>query len=109
MSKSSSSLSGGSFTTSTDLLDSSDETGIVERREQRRTKEVWEDGGKSPRSTKQAQKSALSPRKSVKTFINSSNTRVKSSKKLAIGSSAGTVCRVAVPTSQASVDEKFEE
>ena len=105
MSKSSSSLSGGSLTTSTDLLDSSDETGIVERR----AKKVGEDGDRSPRSTKQAQKSPLSPQKSVKTFINSSNTRVRSSKKLAMGSSAGTVCRVAVPTSQASVDEKFEE
>ena len=109
MSKSSSSLSGGSFTTSTDLLDSSDETGIIEREVQRRRKDVREDTDRSPRSMKQTQKNTLSPKKSVKTFINSSNTRVKSSKKLAMGSSAGTVCRVAVPSSAASVDEKFEE
>ena len=100
-------MSGGYFTTSTDLLDSSDETGIIEREVQRRTKDVREDTDRSPRSMKQTQKNTLSPKKSVKTFINSSNTRVKSSKKLVMGSSAGTVCRVAVPTSQASVDEKF--
>ena len=109
MSKSSSSLSGGSNTTSFDLLDSSDETGIIEKEVQRKTKGVLEDGDKSPRSLKQAQKSPFTPKKSPKTYINSSNTRVKSSKKLAMGSSAGTVCRVAVPTSAASVDEKFEE
>ena len=114
MSKSSSSsLSRGSIATSTELLDSSDEPGIIDSGEQRRTKTLQEDGSKSPRRMKHAQKTNFTPKKSPKalrkTTKSASNTGVKLSRKHAKGFSAETVSMIALPTCEVSVDEKFEE
>ena len=112
MSKSSS-LSRGSIATSTELLDSSDEPGITDSGEQRRTKTLQEDGSKSPRRMKHAQKTNFTPKKSPKalrkTTKSTSNTGVKLSRKHAKGFSAETVSMIALPTCEVSVDEKFEE
>ena len=114
MSKSSSSsLSRGSIATSTELLDSSDEPGITDSGEQRRTKTLQEDGSKSPRRMKHAQKTNFTPKKSPKalrkTTKSASNSGVKLSRKHAKGFSAETVSMIALPTCEVSVDEKFEE
>ena len=112
MSKSSS-LSRGSIATSTELLDSSDEPGIIDSGEQRRTKTLQEDGSKSPRRMKHAQKTNFTPKKSPKalrkTTKSTSNTGVKLSRKHAKRFSAETVPMIALPTCEVSVDEKFEE